>query len=73
MFMNILDQTSIPKMLSGQAQLLQLATMMADLDKPFDPEDTECVGKFVECAKTASKFLSVSSIFLNLTFCSDGP
>lgn len=58
MFMNILDQTSIPKMLSGQAQLLQLATMMADLDKPFDPEDTECVGKFVECAKTASKFLS---------------
>lgn len=60
--MAMLNMTSIPKSVSGQAQLLEIITTMADLDKPFDGTDTECVEKFVQCAQAATSFFSVSAV-----------
>lgn len=57
--MSMLNLTSIPKSVSGQAQLLEIASTMADLERPFDPADTEAVDKFVQCANAASEFFSV--------------
>ena len=57
--MSMLNLTSIPKSVSGQAQLLEIASTMADLERPFDAADTESVDKFVQCANAASEFFSV--------------
>ena len=59
LFMSMLNLTSIPKSVSGQAQLLEIASTMADLERPFDAADTEAVDKFVQCANAATEFFSV--------------
>lgn len=61
--MTILNMTSIPKTVSGQAQLLEITSTMADLDKPFNATDVEAVDKFVQCAKVATGFFSVRKSF----------
>lgn len=63
LFMTILNMTSIPKTVSGQAQLLEITSTMADLDKPFNATDVEAVDKFVQCAKVATGFFSVRKSF----------
>jgi hypothetical protein len=55
----MLNMTRIPKSLSGQAQLLEIASAMADLEKPFDAADEEAVDKFLHCAAAAAEFFSV--------------
>ena len=57
--MSMLNLTSIPKSVSGQAQLLEIASTMADLERPFNAADSEAVDKFVLCANAASEFFSV--------------
>ena len=59
LFMAMLNMTSIPKTVSGQAQLLEITTTMADLDEMFNGTDEEAVDKFVQCAKAATGFFSV--------------
>merc|ERR1711963_816203 len=63
LFMSMLNLTSIPKSVSGQAQLLEIASTMADLERPFNAADSEAVDKFVLCANAASEFFS-STAFL---------
>ncbi len=60
MFMIILSKTSIPKSVTGQTQLLEIALSMAELDKDFDASDADCVNKFMHCADQAAKYFSVS-------------
>lgn len=61
LFMSMLNLTSIPKSVSGQAQLLEIASTMADLERPFDAVDTEAVDKFVQCANAATEFFSTQN------------
>ena len=58
LFMSMLNHTSIPKSVSGQAQLLEIASTVADLERPFNAADAEAVHKFVQCANTASEYFS---------------
>ena len=66
LFMSMLNLTSIPKSVSGQAQLLEIASTMADLERPFNAADSEAVDKFVLCANAASEFFSVRILCLLL-------
>jgi len=61
LFMSMLNLTSIPKSVSGQAQLLEIASTMADLERPFNAADSEAVDKFVLCANAASEFFSTQN------------
>ena len=67
--MSMLNLTSIPKSVSGQAQLLEIASTMADLERPFDAVDTEAVDKFVQCANAASEFFSVNENASSIVIC----
>ena len=60
LFLSMLQLTSIPKSVSGQAQLLEIASVVAGLDAPFVAGDPEAVDKFLQCATTATEFFSVS-------------
>ena len=57
--MEMLSRTSIPKTVSGQAQLLEIAASMAELEQPFQASDSTKVDKFVQCSKAAVDYFSV--------------
>lgn len=57
--MKMLNQTSIAKTVSGQAQLMEVAATMADLEKPFLAVDGEAVDKLIQCTEAAINFFSV--------------
>ncbi len=62
MLMALIDKTSIPKSVTGQTQLLEIAANMAGLDEAqlfFDGSDEDIVNKFAFCAGQATNYFSV--------------
>ena len=60
--MSMLDTTCIPKSVTGQTQLLEIALTMAGLEdaaNPFSATDAQRVDKFVQCSEHAVKYFSV--------------
>ena len=61
-FMEILNTTSLAETISGQSEMAEIVVSMAELDKPFNYLNKDCIDRLISCGEQASKYFSVIMI-----------
>lgn len=59
LFMKILSGLKSLQTVSGRQQLVELVAEQADLEQTFNPSDTDCVDRLLQCTRQAVPLFSV--------------